>query len=178
MASGIQTSEINVGARRVFWGPAASETELGVTSEGSVLRISQEQIDVQTEEYGASPVTKILAGERVTCELTLLQWDSIQLSLVLPGGTQSGGTSYKFGKQGGVNLSATTYAKRLWLHPITQTDTTDQTEAIFIHLAIPQVAPIEARFNNEEPSAIGVIFEGIVDTSQSDGALLGEIRTA
>ncbi len=177
MSSGIQTAEIQVGAHRVFWGPAASETELGLTTEGSVLRITQDQVEVQTEEYGVTPVTKILAGERVTCELTLMQWDPVQLAAVLPGAVNTAGTSLTFGKQGGVNLSGTDYAKRLWLHPITQTNTTIQTVGVFIHLAIPQAAPIEARFSNEEPAAIGVVFEGIVDTTQSDGALLGEIRT-
>ena len=178
MSAGIQTNEISVGAHRVFWGPAAGETELGLTTEGSILRIAQEQITVQTEEYGASPVTKILGGESVVCELTLMQWDPVQMAIVLPGSVNAGGTSLTFGKQAGVNLSGTAYAKRLWLHPITQTNTTIQIVGVFIHLAIPQVAPIEARFNNEEPSVIGVVFEGIVDTTQTDGALLGEIRTA
>lgn len=177
MSAGIQTGEVSVGHMRVFWGAAAAETELGLTEEGSVLRFEQEQTEVPTEERG--PVTtKILTGERVTCELTLVQWDSIQLSLVIPGSVQAGGTSVTFGRAPGVNLSSTTYAKRLWLHPATQTDTTDQSEAVFIHLAIPQPAPIEARFNNREPKAIGVIFEGIPDTTQSDGALLGQINTA
>lgn len=177
MASGRQTTEVKVGARRVFWGPAASETELGLTEEGSVLRIEQEQTPIFTEEH-AGPVTKVLTRERVTCELILKQWDSVQLAAVIPGAVESGGTSVTFGRVPGINLSSSTYAKRLWLHPLETTDTTDQAEAIFIHLAIPQPQPIEARFTNEEATLIGVVFEGIVDTSQSDGALLGQIKTA
>ena len=41
MSAGIQTSEVSVGAHRIFWGAAGSETELGLTAEGSIVRIGQ-----------------------------------------------------------------------------------------------------------------------------------------
>jgi hypothetical protein len=161
---------------RVFWGAAGSETELGLTEEGSVLRIEQEQTAIFTEEH-AGPVTKVMTRERVTCELILKQWDAVQLAAVIPGSINTGGTKITGGRVPGINLSGTDYAKRLWLHPLQTTDTTDVTDAVYIHLAIPQPQPIEARFDNESAALIGVVFEGIVDTSQADGVLLYDIRT-
>jgi len=183
MSAGIQTSEVSVGAHRIFWGAAGSETELGLTAEGSIVRIGQEQVPVKTEEYGTgengTPVKKIHGGETMVAELILAQWSPAQLLIAIPGSVAGTGTdtaSVYIGKQAGTDLSGTTYARRLRLHPITQTNTATETNDVYIHLAIPKPLPIEARFNNREAKMIGVSFEGIVDTTQSDGSRLGRIR--
>ena len=179
MSAGLNTSEIRVGGRRVFFGPAGSETELGHTDEGSVLIIEQDQADITTEEYGVSPIKKVHNGERVRCELVMKQFDPAQLLAAIPTSTAGTGTdtaSVYGGRIAGIDLSSTTYAKRLRLHPIETTNTATETSNIYIHLAIPRPGPITARFNNREARMVAVIFDGIVDTTQTDGQRLYRIR--
>lgn len=176
MSAGQQTSEVRAGGRRVFWGPAGSETELGLTEEGSVLVIEQSQVDLMAAEYGDTPIKKIHNGDRVRAELVLKQWDDTQLSLVIPTSVTGTGNSVWGGRLAGIDLSGTDYAKRLRLHPQTQTNTATEDDNIYLHLAIPRPAPIQARFIAREAALIAVIFDGIVDTTQTDGSRLYRIR--
>lgn len=179
MSAGQQPSEQRCDGRRVFWGASGSETELGHTEDGSLVVIEQEQTVLRNDEYGIAPVKKILAGEAMRAELILSQWDPAQLLAAIPGSTAGTGTdtaSVYIGRLGGIDLSGTAYAKRLRLHPLSTTDTSDETDNIYINLAIPKPAPIQARWSTRQPALIGVIFEGIVDTSAADGKVLGRIR--
>ena len=109
----------------------------------------------------------------------LKQWDPAQLLAAIPTTTAGTGTdtaSVYGGRIAGIDLSATDYAKRLRLHPIATTDTSDETDNKYIHLAIPRPGPIQARWSNREPALIAVIFDGIVDTTQTDGQRLYRIR--
>lgn len=176
MSAGIQTGEVKCGGRRVFWGPAGSETELGLTDEGSVLVIEQFQAEIRAAEYGQGLIKKIHDGDAVRAELVLKQWDDTQLALCIPTSATGTGNSVWGGRIAGIDLSATDYAKRLRLHPITTTNTATEDDNIYIHLAIPRPAPIQARFIAREPAMIAVVFDGIIDTTQTDGQRLYRIR--
>lgn len=174
MSAGIQTSEVRCGAMRIFVGPSASETELGATDEGTVIRISQLQQEIPIEEYGsATPVTVVHDGDRVEAEFVLKQWDPAQMVAIFPGAVNTNSAKVRIGRQAGIDLSGTAYAKRWRFHPITTTNTgtANQGDNIIIHKGLPRPA-IEARFNNREARLLGCTVVALVDTSQSDGQRL------
>lgn len=179
MSSGRNISEIECGAMRVFYGPSGSEVELGLTEDGSVLRIEQEDAEILTEEYGISPVKRVFRGQRAQVDLILKQFDNAQLEAVVFGSQSSAGPTvqqWQFGKQPGDDMGpASPGDNRLRLAPITNASAdTDESDSIIIHIAIAEPAPMESRFVNEEAAMIGVRFHALIDESQADGNLLGE----
>ncbi len=178
MSSGRSVAEVLCGAMRLFFGPNGSETELGLTMEGSVMRIETEHADITTEEYGIAPIKRVHRGERIQVDAILKQADNAQLLIAVLGSTQSTGPTvrqWRFGAQAGNDLSGSSFADRLRLAPITNANAaTDESDSFIFHIAVPEPLPIEMRFQNEEARLVGIRFHVLIDDSKSDGNLLGQ----
>lgn len=179
MASGSNITDIECGAMRLFWGPSGSETELGLTVDGSVFRVETEHAEILTEEFGIAPVKRIHRGERVQVDVILKQFDNDQLMIALRGSTQTAGPTvrqWKFGTQAGLDLTPPSAGDwRLRLAPITNASAdTDESDSLIVHIAVPEPLPIESRFQNEEAALVGIRFHALVDETKSDGNLLGQ----
>lgn len=178
MSDGIQISEIRAGAHRVLWNQGGGgELELGVTTEGFVIRIEKGQFEILTEEHGDAPVDAVYLGERVTARGILRQFDNFQLLIAVPGSTESSGPTIKswlFGRQAGQQVGLTTSLfGRLRFHPITQTVLANEDDDIIFHKAMVLGEPIEIGLRNRGVREVAIAFLALVDDSQPDGERLG-----
>lgn len=179
MSSGLVTSEGKMGPCRIFWGPAGSETELGMTEDGIRLKIDCPVEDFKCDEYGEEPIDQIAQGNVVTCAMTLLQFDNAQALIAVPGsaaGTGTSTTGWHFGKQGGFSMTATTYAKRLRIHPVRLTDTTNQAEDMILYSVALRHSG-EIPFAGRQKRGLVVVGQAFRDTSKSDGKQFGFYKT-
>ncbi len=178
MSSGINRSEIRAGAHRVLFTPSGgSETELGLTTEGFIVRIERGTFLIQTEEDGDAPSDLIELGELVTARGILRQFDNTQLLIAVPGSTESAGPTIKawqFGKQPGSQATLTTgRTGRLRLHPITNPTLSDESDDIIFHKAAVLGEPIEIPLRNRAVREVAIAFVALVDDTKSDGNRLG-----
>lgn len=174
----LTVSQIKLGARRVFWDTPGTELELGLTMEGTVLQIQKHGEEVYTEQYGIMPVDYVYQGEVVTVRARVREWGAIGdnsiLKALLPGSTDSTGPTTKAWQFGAVpGVLASSIAKQLRLHPMTNATTTDYSDNVVIYLACPIMAA-EVEFANVGRGGVwDVSWLALVDTSKSDGNLLG-----
>jgi len=141
----LSPSSAKMGPGRIYFGPAGSETELGVTEEGLKLQIGMPVEQDKCDEFGEEPIAEYSAGTVVTCSVTLREWTLAKLLIALPGSAQGTGTgsntSWNFGPRAGIDLSGTSYAKRLRWHPSQTTDTTDESDDTILYKCAPRLAP-------------------------------------
>lgn len=179
MSSGLVPSEGKMGPSRIFWGPAGSETELGMTEDGFKWNIDCPVADFKCDEYGDEPVNQVQLGQIMTCAFTLLQFDNAQGLIAIPGSAAGTGTSVTglhFGKQAGGMMNSTTYAKRLRVHPLRLSDTTDQSEDLVLYtvgLRHNGTIPFGARAKR----GLVVTGQAFRDTSKADGKQFGYYKT-
>lgn len=167
MSSGITLSEPRMGPGRIFWGPAGSETELGLTQKGVKIGLSTPARDIKSDEYGDEVVGQMSAGTVLTVAFDLLQFHRTQLVAVVPGSVQGTGTtnySWNAGARAGLDLTGTAYCKRFRWHPIQTTDTADYTGDVIMHKVALRVQG-EIPFNGSEPRVLVVVGQAFRDTS-------------
>ena len=168
---------IKCGGMRWYWDTPGSEVELGLCTEGSELVIEKGMEPVPSEQYGIAPVDFVLMGERASLTINLLEWKNEALLIALLGSTQSTGPTtraWQFGSMPGV--LASTLAKQLRGHLVTVANQATYTTDLVLYKAVPRWKGEPIKLGNA-PSIIPVVFECIVDTSKSDGNLLGRYRT-
>jgi hypothetical protein len=168
MSAGITLSEAKIGAGRIFWGPAGSETELGLTKQGIKVGLSVPVVDIKSDEYGEEPVGEVSAGTILTVAFDLMQFDRVQLLAAVPGSVSGTGTganiSWNAGVRAGLDMTGTAYAKRMRWHPIQTTDTASYSgDWIFHKVALR--AQGEVPLNNAEARTIVVVGQCFRDTS-------------
>lgn len=179
MSSGINRDEVLAGAHRVLFTPSGgSEIELGVTTEGWVLRFEKGTFLINTEEDGDAPIDGVDLGELVTARGILRQFDNAQLLIAVPGSVESTGPTVKqwsFGRQAGQQWTKTTgRTGKLRFHPITNVMIADESDDIIFHKAAVLGEPIEIPLRNRAVREIAIAFVALVDDAQSDGERLGE----
>lgn len=179
MSTGIHTTEGKMGPCRIFWGPAGSETELGMTEDGIKIKIDCPVEDFKCDEYGEEPVDQIEQGNIVTCAMTLLQFDNAQMLIAVPGsaaGTGTTTTGWHFGKQAGASATGTDRAKRLRVHPVRLTDTTDQSEDMVLYSVALRHSG-EIPFASKQKRGLVVVGQAFRDSSKADGKQFGYYKT-
>ena len=168
---------IRCGGMRWYWDTPGSEVELGLSVEGSALEIEKGLEPVLSEQYGIAPVDFILTGDRASLRLNLVEWKNETLLIALLGSTESTGPTtraWQFGSVPGVLGS--TLAKQLRGHLTRVSNQATYTTDLVLYLTVPRWVGEPIKLANTA-SIIPVVFECIVDTSKSDGNLLGRYRT-
>lgn len=181
MSSGLNRSEIRAGAHRVLFDPGTGEIELGVTTEGFVIRIEKGTFTITTEEDGDAAVDGVDLGELVTARGILRQFDNSQLLIAVPGSTESAGPTIKawqVGRQAGQQWTKTTgRTGRLRFHPITNATLSDESDDIIFHIAAVIGEPIEIPLRNRAVREVAIAFVALVDATKPDGERLFRWKT-
>ena len=171
MSAGQQAAEVQLGGCDAYYGAAGSETHLGLVSEGVMLRLSQATVAVRAAQHGRMPVRHFAGGQEVRVELVLEQIDDVQLTTAIQGAAVGTGADpqVNFGVAAGTALTG----KRLRLHPVTQTNSANETADWVIHSAVVVDGPIELKLNAEEPQLVALVLEGEADLTKAAGSYLG-----
>jgi hypothetical protein len=177
---------VQVGAHRFIWDEGGgSEIDLGLTFEGSVLRVEKGGEEQLSEQWGIAPYDFVFAGEKVTFRGMFREWGSLAdntiLETLLPFSTSSAGPTVKEWRFGSVaGQSARSIAKSLIMRPernVGATPPADVDEDKEIYLAVPLMLAEVLLDNGARSGVWACSFLGLVDTTKSSGNLLGRWKT-
>ena len=150
---------------------------LGFTSpDGVTLTLERNDIAVNVDQYGASVLKLLSAGENLRIQVTLMQFDVDLFKVAVPWGRvlrNGANERITFGRIPG--RESTDYAKELILHRTTDAASLKTRDIKFFKAIVQEVGDIAA--NAANPLGIPITFLALIDTSKADGSLLGEIGT-
>ncbi len=178
-------ANVRAGARRFIWDPSGVNLELGLTLEGSMLRVERGGEEQVSEQWGIAPFDFVYGGTKATFRGMFREWGSLAVNepllTLLPGSTSSTGPTrraWQFGEVAGV--SARSIAKPLIMRSAKDFDATPPSNAvddIELYLACPLMVA-EVGLDNQGRSGVWACsFLALVDTTKSDGNLLGRWKT-
>ncbi len=150
------------------------EQSLGYTKGGVTFTIEREFADLTVDEFGSAPLDKALTGHKVMIKAILAQPSNVNLALAIPEGLSAHtalDSKAGFGTKAGKLLS--TLAGELRMHPRANTPS-NRNEDVYIWKAV-SVENIELGYKIDDQRTLEVTFEGLVDTTQPDGQLLGRV---
>lgn len=147
--------------------------DLGHTKGGVEVTYTPEFADILADMYGTTPVDKALVGEVITIKVPLAESQVANLAKAIPLSTLTGGTSGRttIGKQAGARLGA--LAASLVLHPLVNGAGVLDDDVV-IHKAVAH-GEVVLPFMVDEERVVEVEFIALIDTTKSDGNLLGHI---
>ena len=148
-------------------------TDIGHTAGGVEVVYSPEYADIKVDQYGNTPVDKVLIGEKFLVKVPLAESILANLKRAIPPGTatpsDAAPTKITVGRSAG--LSALTFAKRLVLHPIANA-ANNYADDVIIHKGVI-TNEISLGFKVDEQRVLNVEILALVDESKSDGNYLG-----
>ena len=152
----------------------AGEQNLGYTKGGVTFTFEREFQDLTVDEFGSSPLDKALTGNKVMIKTLLAQPSNVNLAYAIPEGLSAHtalDSKVGLGAKAGKLLSV--YAGQLRLHPRANTPA-NRNEDVYIWKAV-STENIELAYKIDDQKILEVTFEGLVDTTQPDGQLLGRV---
>jgi len=147
---------------------------LGHTSGGVTFHYEPNSNDITFDQYGTTPVDKILSGENVQIVANLAEPVLAQLNQAIPGGDYALGASGErlgLGRDAGYSLRAD--AKQLVLHPV-EKSSTDLSEDVVIYKAVV-ADTVELNYEVDNQRVYEVTFQALVDETYGTGRRLGHI---
>ena len=150
------------------------DTDLGHTKEGVSFSYEPDIADVGVDQYGSTPIEKILTGENLQIKLQLAEQTLANMKIAIPGGsheTGAQGSRLEIGRNAGYGLSNEAYELRL--HPINNEDA-DLSEDVVIYKAVA-VEAFEVGYKVDEQRVLEVTFQALIDEAKSVGNRLGHI---
>lgn len=136
--------------------------DLGKTKGGVVFRDSMEQVPVNEDQAGTTPVDHILTGRKISVEVPMSRSTLAQLTKVIPGASSMGSYAVVKNKPGTARAAD---AQQLILAPLV--NGIASAERLTIFKASP-VTDIELTFDNENQRVYKVTFNVY---PQADGSL-------
>lgn len=149
-------------------------TDLGHTLDGVELTIEREMVDIVVDQYGSTPYDKALTGQKVKAKFKLAEITVANLAKAIPEGTLTSTTRLTFGTDAGTLLRQ--FAGLLRLRPLKNVAGNSAVDDVLIYKAVSTEA-IPLNYKVDEQRVIEITMEGLVDTTQSSGRLLGEFGT-
>jgi hypothetical protein len=150
----------------------------GYTKGGQDVMFNHEYVDMTVDQYGSTPLDKILSGQDLRVTIRYAEITRTTLAAALPDAQfnqGSGGDSkIGFGREAGFSLRSV--AKELRLHPRNKASN-DLSEDIYIWLAAP-INNIELPYRVDEQRVLEVEYQAFVDESQPDNYKLGRVGDA
>lgn len=144
--------------------------DLGHTKGGVTISYEPNIVDIGVDQYGSTPVDKILAGEKAQVKVRLAEQTAANLNIAMPATekeTGGSGTKVEMGANAGKSLRD--QSGELTLHPIDLNDTTED----WVFYKAVAVDTVELDYMVEDQRIIEVTFEALVDESKSVGNRLG-----
>lgn len=148
-------------------------TDVGHTAGGVEVVYSPEYADIAVDQYGNTPVDKVLIGESFMARVPLAESTLANLKRAIHPGTatpsDASPTKITIGKDAG--YKASTFAKRIVLHPIANASS-NRVDDVILHKGVI-VNEITLGYKVDEQRVINVEILALIDESQSAGAYLG-----
>lgn len=142
-------------------------TSIGHTEGGVKFSYEPEFEDITVDQYGSTPVDKVLVGETVTVVAQFAESTQANFNRAMPATTITN-DGLAGGRNAGFRLS--TVAVELTLHPVAMA--ADDSKDIVIYKAVAH-SQVEVDFKNEE-RVYEVEFVALVDETKSVGNRLFE----
>lgn len=143
--------------------------ELGHTKGGVTVTYTPDIHDVTVDQYGSTPIEKIMVGQKLTATVPLAEATLQNLSVAIPTATADDDV-LTIGGTVGDRLSDV--AGVLVLHPVA--NDTDLSEDVIFYKAVV-TSTVTMPYKIDEERVIEVEFEAMLDESKSDGNQLGMI---
>lgn len=150
------------------------EIDLGFTLGGVELSYEREFVDLTADQYGNTPLDKVLSGQSLKIKCMLAEPTKANLAKSIPEGAYSiagGDDKLGLGAEAGYRLRDD--AGLLRLHP-RRLAGSDTNEDIYIWLAV-STAAINQAYKVDEQRVLEVEFEALVDPSQPARTKLGQV---
>ncbi|MBW1779319.1 MAG: hypothetical protein JRL30_01140 [Deltaproteobacteria bacterium] len=155
-------SEIKIGAAEALW----ATVTLGHTEEGQTARLTKTLAERKVDQYGDSLVDQVLVGMQVEVTLNIAQWIYDTLLIAYPEATKGTGDYIHAGGEPGQLMS--TESEELILRPYGATGSTEDT--VIKKAYVREVGDIS--YTNDGDRLVAVTFEGLLDTTKGNGAML------
>lgn len=150
---------------------------LGHTKGGVVFKADRSLENVTVDQYGDTPIDKILSGQKVTIEVMLAEPTNSNINQIWPeAGDATSATAERvaFGTDAGYSLRAD--AGPLVLHPLNKA-VGDDSEDVNIYLAI-STDPVELPYKVKDQRVYKVVFEALISETFGNGRRLGHVGPA
>jgi len=148
--------------------------DLGHTKDGVSFSYEPDIADVTVDQYGSSPINKVLIGENLQMKLSLAEQTLANMKVALPGAsheTGAEGSRLEIGRNCGYELDNEAHLLRL--HPIAN-EASDLSEDVVIYKAVA-VEAVETNYKVDEQRVLEVTFQALIDETKSEGNRLGHI---
>lgn len=163
---------VNIGVCSVKF----NNVDLGHTKDGVEVEYAKEVEDLTVDQYGSTPVDKVITGESIKATVKLAEDTLANLLVAIPGASlQTGGNGSRLavGQNAGALLS--TYAKELVLHP-NRYAAADESHDVVIYKAVAtELAALSYKI--DEQKVFEITFEGLIDETKDAGNRLFHIGT-
>ena len=171
------TSNVKVGDVEFYidYNDGAGEIHLGHTKGGVEFTIEREFFEKMVDQYGNTPIDKILTGNRLKVKAFLAETDTDTMRHALPEGafaTNAGDSKLGIGRDAGYSMGDNV-AVTVRMHP-RQNGPAERNDDIYLHKAV-SFESIELPFKIDEQRVLETTFEALVDETQPDGERLGRV---
>lgn len=146
---------------------------LGHTKGGVIFKYAPKYSDLQADQYGETPIDKVLIGEDVTIKVSLAEPQIAVLNSIVPAGDYVGSTNERLGLGRDAGYSTRSDSKALVLHPVDR-GATDYSEDVTIYKAVSS-EPVDLNYEVDKQRIFEVTFTALVDETYASGRRLGHI---
>ncbi|MFD2334726.1 hypothetical protein ACFSR7_36245 [Cohnella sp. GCM10020058] len=165
-------TKVKLGPCKVTFDPeGTTPIVIELTQGGVVLTYSETTRDVNADQYGSTPIKRIITGRSATVEVPALEKDNARLQQVIAGAVTVTNSSTPTKKRVDVFadkvIDLFTVAKEVRIEPLAEGSTPDDTVTLFN--AAPQVN-LNYRYNFESELVTNITFAAFPDAT---GRLIG-----
>lgn len=147
---------------------------LGHTSGGVTFNYEPSTEDLTADQYGDTPVDKVLTGQNVTVVANLAEPVVGVLNAAIPAGLHSvAGAGERIGIGNDAGYSLRGDSKQLVLHPVDKS-ASDTSEDIVIYKAVVADS-VELNYEVDGQRVFEVTFSALIDETYGTGRRLGHI---
>ncbi|WP_409346762.1 hypothetical protein [Paenibacillus sp. MBLB4367] len=161
------TTKIKLGPCKVTFDVGGSSPVVFETTKGGVtLTYEETSRDVTVDQFGTTPVKRIITGRKATVEVPFAEYDLEKLAKVIPGSTLTTNGTTPAKKRLDVDASKVIdlldFAKELKIEPLATNATAN--DAVTLYKAAPQVK-LNYKYDYDNELITGVTFEGFPDSA-------------
>jgi hypothetical protein len=146
---------LELGPCQVAYGTSGSETDLGKTFGGVTVRISDDSVDLKSDQFGTSAEDTVITGTNVEVELALAELDLATMATAL--GQTLAGDAVPGENKVGTSLLAESQSLKLTKY-VGGTVSTDAADEITFPAAAP-ISNVELTYDAENQRVMRLTFK-------------------
>ncbi|MDB4311891.1 hypothetical protein N9937_00535 [bacterium] len=168
------TEVINYPLRVTYNSVVLGITGLGETS----LTVERNDVPVDSDQYGASILNLLSGGENMRISMTLRQWNGRNLKDALPWSSYYKDDTDERNTIGAIpgRSALANGGAELLLHRTADADAVTKKDIKIYKAIVEEMGDVT--LSPDAPNGFPITFLALVDTSKTDGAMLGEIGTS